>query len=73
MSSLNTRDSYENLKLGKTGGNRKNGDRTQVEHRKLRREFKNKAIFQPLSALFMVAKMHLRKRQVGATPMVAFS
>ena len=58
MSSLNTRDSYENLKLGKLGGGNQgqpgNWDRTQVEHRQLRRELKNRAIFQPLSVVFMV-------------------
>jgi len=40
-------------------------DRTEVENRQLWRELKNEAAF-------TVEKMHLRKRQVGASPVVGF-
>jgi hypothetical protein len=50
----------------------RNWGRTKVENRQLRRELKNKAAFRPKNALFAIEKMNLRKRQVGATPVVAF-
>jgi hypothetical protein len=51
-------DIFENI--SKIGFGRLWGQ-TKVEYRQLRRELKNKAAF-------TVEKMHLRKRQVGASP-----